>query len=145
MPAAPRPTFTRFTTAWVAASKMETSGPLNVETKTSLPSGVNFRRLAPVTFALNVCNTFLPARSRMEIVPSCAFAAQSSLPSGETSKPSAPRPTEITVSSQSPCGLPRPGTGARPAILFSMMVIVAELMFDVAMRFRSSETQIMCV
>ena len=70
MPAAPRPTFTRFTTARVAASKIETFGPPRVETNTSLPSGVNFRRLAPVTSAARVCTTFLPARSRMEMVPS---------------------------------------------------------------------------
>src|ERR1039458_2352029 len=87
MPAAPRPTFTRLTTARVTASKIETSAPLNVETNTRLPSGVNFRRLAPVTSAASVWITFLPAKSIMEIVPSWAFAAQISLPPGETAKP----------------------------------------------------------
>src|ERR1019366_7085897 len=55
----------------------------------------------------------------MEMVPSCAFAAQISLPSGETSKPSAPLPTATTVSSQSarggPPGPPPPGPGTRTA------------------------------
>jgi len=40
------------------------------------------------------------------MVPSCAFAAQISLPSGETSNPSAPPPTLTTVSSQSAGGGP---------------------------------------
>jgi hypothetical protein len=54
-----------------------------------------------LTLAASVSVTFFDATSMIEIVPSCALAAQISLPPGETSKPSAPRPTGTTVSFQS--------------------------------------------
>src|SRR5579871_675168 len=73
-------------------------------TKTRLPSGVNFSRFAVATFAFTVSITFFAAKSTIEIVPSPALAAQISLPSGDTSNPSAPRPTAITVSLQSGWG-----------------------------------------
>src|SRR5690242_15611247 len=73
---------------------------------TRLPSGVNFSRLAPLTFAGRVAVTFLVVRSTIETVPSPAFATQSSFWSGETSKPSQPFPTGTTVSFQSPPGGP---------------------------------------
>src|SRR6266705_573812 len=99
--------------------------------------------------------TFLLASSMMEIVPSCAFAAQSSLLSGETSKPSAPLPTATTVWFQSgppgllgppgplgllgggPPGAPGPGGGPKPPAgpaVFSIMLTVAELTLDVKIR-----------
>src|SRR5437762_14391383 len=67
---------------------------------TSLPSGVNLRRLEAKIFASNVAVTFLLARSIMDSEPSCEFAVYNSRPSGETSKPSSPLPTPITVSFQ---------------------------------------------
>src|SRR5256885_3957982 len=59
----------------------------------SFPSGVNFKRFAPRTFALIVRATLFSAIFTTAIVPACAFAAHSSLPSGETSNPSDPAPT----------------------------------------------------
>src|SRR5207244_12580628 len=78
---------------------------------TSVPSGVNFSRLAPRTSAPSVCTTALLVRSMIEIVPSCALATQASRPSGDTSIPSAPRPTGTTVSVQSTQDAP-PGAAA---------------------------------
>ena len=72
-------------------------------------SGVNLRRLAPRAFAWRVAVTFFAAISMTETVPSHAFATQACLPSDETSNPSAPRPTGITVSFQSPPGGPGGG------------------------------------
>src|ERR1022692_4496883 len=65
--------------------------------RTSLPSGVNFNRLAPRTLAASVATTFLAATSTTDTVPSRALATQISLPPGATSKPSDPRPTATMV------------------------------------------------
>src|SRR6266571_2002251 len=54
MPAAPWPRGIRFASRRAAASKTTKSGPASVETKASLPSSVNLRRLAPRTFAASV-------------------------------------------------------------------------------------------
>src|ERR1700726_982571 len=138
MPAAPWPIGTRFTSLRAAASSTTKSDPPNVETNTNFPSGVNFRRFAPRTLAFRVCTTFLAARSTTEIVPSWALATQISLPSGETSKPSEPLPTGMTVSVQLVRGAGlggAPGDGGGPGELldFSMRVMVAELTLVVMM------------
>src|ERR1022692_5162737 len=65
--------------------------------RTSLPSGVNFNRLAPRTLAASVATTILAATSTTDTVPSRALATQISLPPGATSKPSDPRPTATMV------------------------------------------------
>ena len=141
MPAAPCPIGTRFTSLRVDPSSTTKSGPPNVETNTNFPSGVNFKRFAPRTFTFSVCTTFLAARSMTEMVPSCALAAQISFPSGETSKPSEPLPTGITVSVQLVRGAglgAAPAGGGGPAELsaFSMTVTVAEFTLEVTMGFR---------
>src|SRR6185503_15467521 len=79
---------------------------------TCLPSGVNASRLAPNTLASILSTRVFDARSITAMVPSSAAAVQSCLPSGDTSKPSEPRETLITVCTQScrGCGLD-PGGG----------------------------------
>src|ERR1700733_6440971 len=106
--------------------------------------------------ASRVCTTFLAAMSMMEMVPSCALATQISFLSGETSKPSEPFPTEITVSVQFILGPPGGlrglgadcadpaalGGGGGPvgAVDFSMTVTVAELTLVVMMGVRAGKT-----
>src|ERR1700688_1413562 len=148
MPAAPWPIGTRFTSLRVVPFNTTKSGPPNVETNTNFPSGVNFKRFAPRTFAFRVSTTFLAERSTTEIVPSCALPTQISFPSGETSKPSEPLPTGIADSVQLVRGAGRgdaPGGGVPgggpPAVLdFSMRVMVAELTLEVTMGFRPGKT-----
>src|ERR1019366_1543505 len=129
-----------------AASTTSRALPLKSDTKTYLPASVIFRRLALPVDGI-VCITFLLETSMMEMVLSCALATQSSLPSGDRSKPSDPRPTGILAMFQSgapprppgggPPGPPRPpgppgpppGPGPCPAPC-SMMLTVAELTFD---------------
>src|ERR1700686_1321900 len=150
IPAAPWPSGTRFISFLAATSKITKSVPPRLETKANFPSGVNFRRFAPRILASRVCTTFLAARSMMEMEPSCALATQISFLSGETSKPSDPFPTGITVSVQfilgprgGPAGPPdlgpdpgAPGGGGggpEEAFDFSMRVMVAELTLVVTM------------
>src|ERR1035437_887720 len=112
MPPEPWTVASRFTSLRVAASRITRADP--GVTSTCLPSGVNLRRLAPGTLAARVATTFLAAISITETVPSQALATQASLPSGETSKPSEPRPTGMTVSCQSPPGGVGGGPGGGP-------------------------------
>jgi hypothetical protein len=53
---------------------------------------VNFKRFAPCNFASSLWTTFLPATSTIATEPSCASAAQSSAPFGETYVQEAERP-----------------------------------------------------
>src|SRR5271167_4060658 len=96
----------------------------------------------------------------MLTVPSCALPVHISLPSGETSNPSEPRPTETFVTSHAfcvprpgggpPCGAPgggvAPGGGPNPMFgceTNSIMLIVAELTFEVTILSRLGATQTM--
>src|SRR5580704_2932497 len=148
----------RFTAFCVAESSITKAEP--GVTNTSLPSGVNLRRLAPRALAARVAVTFFTAISITEIVPSPALATQTCLPSGETSNPSEPRPTGITVSFQSPPGGPGIGPGGIPGggpdgesapgggpggmpagpSVFSRIVTVAAFTLVVTMRFASGNT-----
>src|ERR1022692_3194825 len=136
--------------------------------RTSLPSGVNFNRLAPRTLAASVATTFLAATSTTDTVPSRALATQISLPPGATSKPSDPRPTATMVwvhwgvggggAVAGPPGGGPPGGGApgggppgggppgpATAALFSKILSVAELTLVVTMRLKSFQTANMWV
>src|ERR1700692_1586044 len=144
MPAAPWPIGTRFTSLRVVPSSMTKSGPPNVETNTNFPSGVNLTRFAPRTFAFRVWTTFLAEMSMTEIAPSCALPTQISFPTGETSKPSEPLPTGITVSVQlirgAGLGVAPDGGGPAELLDFSMRVMVAELTLEVTMGSRLGGT-----
>src|SRR4029077_19947273 len=100
MPAEPPPKSKLLTSFFVTASRItrfapdEPEGP--PETSTRFPSGVNFKRL-PLTGIGRVCVAFLVATSMMVTLASWAFAAQISLPSGERSNPSEPRPAPTLV------------------------------------------------
>jgi hypothetical protein len=93
---------------------------------------VNFSLFARRNGTFTVSVTCFAAVSMIDTVPSCAFATQSSLPSGERSNPSAPRPTGTTVTRQSPP-------------VASMMHTLAEPRFDVKSRRTSLDAMIMCV
>src|SRR6185503_6218779 len=101
-----------FTSLRDAASYTTKSPFLRLDINTCLPSGVNASRLAPNTLASILSTRVFDARSITAMVPSSAAAVQSCLPSGDTSKPSEPRETLITVCTQScrGCGLD-PGGG----------------------------------
>src|SRR5260370_675543 len=172
MPAAPPPRLSCLTSLRVAASITTrllpaVPPPPPPAIKTRLPSGVNFSRLAPLNEIGRVCVTRLAAVSMMVTVASCAFAAQISLPSGDTSKPSAPRPAATLVTRHvfrgppggglipgggppaggvEPGGPLLPGGGPKPPLggeTCSMMLIVPELPFDVTIQSRLSETPTM--
>ena len=130
---------------------MVRSPPRRLDTRTREPSGVNFSRFAPGTFAAMVSVTVLETKLIIEMVPSCALATQISWPLGETSKPSEPLPIFTTVCSQSPPGgvgrgggllAPAGAPGMRGGIL-SMMLTLPEVTFVVTIRFSSSVSQIM--
>src|ERR1035438_7853019 len=113
MPPEPCTVASRFTSFRVAASRTTSADPAVIST--CIPSGVNFSRFAPATFTSSVATTFFVAMSITDTVPSWALATHASLPSGDTSKPSDPRPTGITISFQSPPGAPGGGPGGPPA------------------------------
>src|SRR5579859_3232880 len=113
-PPEPWPMVSRLTSFFDGTSKITSSGP--AEISANLPSGVNFRRFAPRALAASVAVTFFASISITEIVPSPAFATHACFRSGETSKPSEPRPTGTTVSFQSPPGGPGGGPPGRPGV-----------------------------
>src|SRR6516162_11944365 len=84
------------------------------ETRTRSPSGVNLRRLAWSTGMGNVCVARFESTSITVTVLSLALAAQISRPSGETSKPSQPRPLGTLAIRQVLCGAPAGGVAAAP-------------------------------
>src|SRR6202042_2182188 len=100
-------------------ASFELGPPPNPEIKTNFPSGVNFNRFARFTEIGIVCVAFLFATSMIVTVPSAAFAAQISLPSGDTSKPSTPFPAGTFVTRQvfrgpAPGGIPGGGPPGPP-------------------------------
>src|SRR2546423_4442290 len=103
------------------------SGAPRVDTSTFDPSDVNFRRLAPRTSAPKFATVF-EATSISVIVPSCAFAAQMVLPSGDKSKPSTRPPAGTVVAAQL----------GRGPLRFSKIVTVPEPTFVVTNRERSA-------
>jgi hypothetical protein len=131
--------------ARVVASNTTRSGPARVETRTHLPSGENFSRLAPRMLASRRWTTFLLGTSTIAMLPSCASAAQSSRPFEDTSNPSVPLPTATSVCSQSlRVGAGRPGgCGDGPGTSLSRKLSVPELTLDVMIVFVSADTTIM--
>src|ERR1700744_1798757 len=105
----------RFMVWWVAAFRMKRSPVWRLVTKTWLPSGVNFRRFWPAAFASIVVDSCFVVRLITAMVPSSLAAVQSWVPSGDTSKPSEPRLTAMTVWSHCSRAGGGPGRGAGPA------------------------------
>src|SRR6266700_3093682 len=100
IPAAPPPRSNFLTSFRVAASsttRLLPAPPPSPEINTRVPSGVNFSRFVPRTEIGRVCVARLLVTSMMVTVASCALAAQISLPSGDTSKPSVPCPAAMLV------------------------------------------------
>src|SRR5580658_7826200 len=106
MPAQPLPRLTRVISLREATSYTNKSPVERIEINTRLPSGVNFRRLAPFSFASIDAVTFRCAVSIIQSLPSLAAAVQSSFQSGDTSKPSVPNEVGIVVTNQSRCAGP---------------------------------------
>jgi len=102
IPAAPFPRAISLCFLRAPASSTTRSRPPRSEMNTNLPSGVNFKRLAIVGPTVKVSTTDFLATSMFETVPPCELAAQTSLPSGDTSKPSGPFPTATWVALQPP-------------------------------------------
>ena len=106
---------------------------------------MNFSLFARRNGTFTVSVTCFAAVSMIDTVPSCAFATQSSLPSGERSNPSAPRPTGTAITRHSPPVALALFCGGGPSAPRSMMHTLAEPRFDVNSRFTSLDAMIMCV
>jgi len=118
-----------------------TSAPRRAEISASFPSGVNFSRFALLTSGASVLRYLLARHIDDGDSSLPGIGHPISLPSGETSNPSEPLPTRITVSFQSALGAPGgpPGPG-RPPTVFSMTLTVPELTLVVTISFISGET-----
>src|SRR6266581_2468505 len=75
MPSGWRPRLRRLISLRDGASRMTNSLPERSETRASLPSEVNLRRLERLVWRSSVCTTFFAVTSMIETVPSPEFAA----------------------------------------------------------------------